>query len=134
MISETTGETNRAIARRAAAIACPASGCRARARRSLVVHPDGAEAARRVPSRALVQPGRPIYVIDAFQTGSAVAPRKRDAQDVPHLQPERRRQPRAGYPHRAGLAEASATSNWSGWARRRSGASSPPRSPAAGEL
>jgi hypothetical protein len=39
----------------------------------LIVHPDGAEAAR-----SLVKPGRPVYVMEAFQTGSAVAPRKRD--------------------------------------------------------
>jgi dienelactone hydrolase len=43
------------------------------------VHPDGAEAARKSPEfAALVKEGRPIYVVEAFQTGSAVAPRKRD--------------------------------------------------------
>jgi dienelactone hydrolase len=43
------------------------------------VHPDGAEAARRSPElAALTRQGRPIYVMEAFQTGSAVAPRKRD--------------------------------------------------------
>ncbi|MBS1856466.1 MAG: hypothetical protein JST11_13950 [Acidobacteria bacterium] len=43
------------------------------------VHPDGAEAARKSPElAALVKQGRPIYVVEAFQTGGAVAPRKRD--------------------------------------------------------
>ncbi len=43
------------------------------------VHPDGAEAARQSPElAALVKQGRPIYVVEAFQTGAAVAPRKRD--------------------------------------------------------
>ena len=45
---------------------------------ALVVHPDGAEAARKDPrSRALSQAGRAVLLIDAFQTGSAVAPRDR---------------------------------------------------------
>ena len=45
----------------------------------LLVHPDGAEAARKSPElAALVKQGRPVYVMEAFQTGSAVAPRKRD--------------------------------------------------------
>jgi dienelactone hydrolase len=44
----------------------------------LVVHPDGAEAARKDPAVArLVQAGRAVLLIDAFQTGSAVAPRDR---------------------------------------------------------
>jgi dienelactone hydrolase len=44
------------------------------------VHPEGVEAARQSPElAALVKQGRPIYVMEAFQTGSAVAPRKRDA-------------------------------------------------------
>jgi len=46
---------------------------------ALVVHPDGAEAARKTPEVAkLVQAGRSVLLIDAFQTGSAVAPRNRD--------------------------------------------------------
>lgn len=46
----------------------------------VLVHPEGAEAARQSPElAALVKQGRPIYVVEAFQTGSAVAPRKRDA-------------------------------------------------------
>ncbi len=47
-------------------------------RKVLLIHPDGAEAARNSPEfAALVRTGRPIYAIDAFQTGSAVAPRDR---------------------------------------------------------
>ncbi len=43
------------------------------------VHPDGAEAARKSPEfAALASRGRPVYAMEAFQTGSAVAPRKRD--------------------------------------------------------
>ena len=46
----------------------------------LFVHPDGAEAARKSPEyAALAKTGRPIYTIDAFQTGAAVAPRDRNA-------------------------------------------------------
>jgi dienelactone hydrolase len=46
---------------------------------ALVVHPDGAEAARKSPEVAqLIQQGHSVLLIDAFQTGSAVAPRKRD--------------------------------------------------------
>jgi dienelactone hydrolase len=46
---------------------------------ALVVHPDGAEAARKTPEVAkLLQAGRAVLLIDAFQTGSAVAPRNRD--------------------------------------------------------
>jgi dienelactone hydrolase len=49
-------------------------------RKVLLIHPDGAEAARKSPEfAALVRAGRPIYTIDAFQTGDAVAPRNRDA-------------------------------------------------------
>jgi hypothetical protein len=49
-------------------------------RKILFVHPDGAEAARKSPEfAALVHTGRPIFAIDAFQTGAAVAPRNRDA-------------------------------------------------------
>jgi dienelactone hydrolase len=46
---------------------------------ALVVHPDGADAARKSPEVAeLIRQGRAVLLIDAFQTGSAVAPRKRD--------------------------------------------------------
>jgi hypothetical protein len=46
---------------------------------ALVVHPDGAEAARRSPEVArFLQAGRSVLLIDSFQTGSAVAPRNRD--------------------------------------------------------
>jgi dienelactone hydrolase len=49
-------------------------------RKVLFIHPDGAEAARKSPEfAALVRTGRPIYTIDAFQTGAAVVPRDRDA-------------------------------------------------------
>jgi len=45
---------------------------------ALVVHPDGAEAARRSEAVArLIKARRPLLMIDAFQTGSAVAPRDR---------------------------------------------------------
>jgi len=47
---------------------------------ALVIHPDGIEAARKDPAaEALVKAGRSVLFIDAFQTGSAVAPRNRDA-------------------------------------------------------
>ena len=47
---------------------------------ALVVDPDGAEAARKTPEVArLTQAGRAVLMIDAFQTGSAVAPRNRSA-------------------------------------------------------
>ena len=49
-------------------------------RKLLFIHPDGAEAARHSAEfAALVRTGRPIYTIDAFQTGAAIAPRDRDA-------------------------------------------------------
>jgi dienelactone hydrolase len=45
---------------------------------ALVIHPDGAEAARKTPEVArLLQSGRGVLLIDAFQTGGAVAPRNR---------------------------------------------------------
>jgi dienelactone hydrolase len=48
----------------------------------LVVHPDGAEAARGTPEVArLVEAGRSVLTIDAFQTGSAVAPRDRSVRN-----------------------------------------------------
>uniref|UniRef100_Q01SB1 Acetyl xylan esterase domain-containing protein n=1 Tax=Solibacter usitatus (strain Ellin6076) TaxID=234267 RepID=Q01SB1_SOLUE len=49
-------------------------------RKVLLVHPDGAEAARKSTEfAALAKTGRPVYTVDAFQTGAAVAPRNRDA-------------------------------------------------------
>jgi hypothetical protein len=46
---------------------------------ALVIHPDGAEAARKTPeAAALLKAGRSVLLIDAFQTGTAVAPRNRD--------------------------------------------------------
>jgi len=45
---------------------------------ALVVHPDGAEAARRCDVvRALEKAGRRVLLVDVFQTGSAAAPRDR---------------------------------------------------------
>lgn len=45
---------------------------------ALVVHPDGAEAARKDPAAAaLLKSGRAVLFIDAFQTGTAVAARDR---------------------------------------------------------
>jgi len=45
---------------------------------ALVVHPDGAEAARRLPAvQELTQNRASVLLIDAFQTASAVAPRNR---------------------------------------------------------
>ena len=47
---------------------------------AVVVHPEGAEAARRsAEAGRLIAAGRPVLLIDAFQTGSAVAPRDRAA-------------------------------------------------------
>jgi len=46
----------------------------------LVVHPEGAQAARQSPEVArLIAEGRSVLMVDAFQTGSAVAPRDRSA-------------------------------------------------------
>jgi dienelactone hydrolase len=45
---------------------------------ALVIHPDGAQAARQTPEAVkLLQAGRAVLLIDAFQTGSAAAPRDR---------------------------------------------------------
>src|SRR5207302_6141192 len=45
---------------------------------AVVVHPDGAKAARQSPEvTRLLQAGRSVLLIDAFQTGAAVAPRNR---------------------------------------------------------
>src|SRR5262249_42331151 len=45
---------------------------------AVVVHPDGAEAARALPEVGQLQKqGRTVLLIDAFQTGTAVAPRDR---------------------------------------------------------
>jgi dienelactone hydrolase len=45
---------------------------------ALVVHPDGAEAARKSPAvQELIREKRAVLLIDAFQTGPAVAPRDR---------------------------------------------------------
>ncbi len=45
---------------------------------ALVLHPEGAEAARKsAAAAALLEAKRPVLMIDAFQTGSAAAPRDR---------------------------------------------------------
>ena len=50
----------------------------------LVVDADGADAARRTPEVArLIDAGRSVLMIDAFQTGSAVAPRDRSVRNFP---------------------------------------------------
>ena len=96
-------------------------------RKLLFIHPDGAEAARKSPEfAALVRTGRPIYTIDAFQTGAAVAPRNRDAKMF--LTFNRATMPiayRTSSPCCAGWTRP--MSNWSASAKRPSGASSPPR-------
>jgi hypothetical protein len=79
VVSEAKGEKivfgRPGLGDRVAGICLPGEG-----RKVLFLHPDGAEAARKSPEfAALVRTGRPIYTIDAFQTGAAVAPRDRDA-------------------------------------------------------
>ncbi|MEO7653599.1 MAG: hypothetical protein ABIZ80_24335, partial [Bryobacteraceae bacterium] len=45
---------------------------------ALVLHPEGAKAARQLPAvRQMIREGKSVLLIDAFQTGSAVAPRDR---------------------------------------------------------
>lgn len=49
---------------------------------ALVVHPEGAEAARKSAEAAsLLKAGRAVLLIDAFQTGTAVAPRDRSVKN-----------------------------------------------------
>jgi dienelactone hydrolase len=51
---------------------------------TLVVHPDGAEAARRDPRvSALVTAGRPVLLVDVFQTGKAVVARDLSGKFLP---------------------------------------------------
>jgi hypothetical protein len=46
---------------------------------TLIVHPDGVAAARNTPeAQRLIQAGRAVLLIDAFQTGTAKAPRDRN--------------------------------------------------------
>jgi dienelactone hydrolase len=75
VVNETTGE--RIVLGRAGAgdrvpgIWIPGKGAPA-----LIVHPEGAEAARRSPqAQTLIRAGRPVLLIDAFNTGAAVAKR-----------------------------------------------------------
>ena len=99
-------------------------------RKVLFIHPDGAEAARNSPEfAALRRAGRPVYTIDAFQTGAAVAPRDRqaamfltfnksdDANRVQDILTALR------------CARTRPMSSLSAWAKRPSGASSRRRSP-----
>lgn len=45
----------------------------------VAVHPDGLEAGRALPEvQAAVKQGRPVVVLEAFQTGASVAPRSRE--------------------------------------------------------
>jgi len=45
----------------------------------VAVHPDGLDAARRLPQvQAATQAGRPVLLVQAFQTGTSVTPRARD--------------------------------------------------------
>jgi dienelactone hydrolase len=61
----------------------PAAWFAGRGRAVLLLHPDGSEAAQATETfRRLRENGRPVLVIDAFQTGRAVAPRNRSA---PHF-------------------------------------------------
>jgi dienelactone hydrolase len=56
----------------------PAIWIKGSAPAALVVHPDGADAARKDPAVArLIASGHSVLLIDAFQTGSAKAPRDR---------------------------------------------------------
>jgi hypothetical protein len=51
---------------------------------TLVIHPDGSDAARRDTRVAdLIRAGKPVLLIDVFQTGRAVAPRDMSKQWIP---------------------------------------------------
>ncbi len=77
VVSEGTGERI-ALGRAGKGDRIPAIRIKGTNPPALVVHPDGAEAARKDPATArLIQSGRAVLLIDAFQTGSATAPRDR---------------------------------------------------------
>jgi dienelactone hydrolase len=77
VLSQTDGERI-VLGRTGARDRVPGISLRGSGRPAVVVHPDGAAAARKLPEvEALVKSGRPVLLIDAFQTGSAVAPRDR---------------------------------------------------------
>ena len=64
----------------------------------LVVHPGGATAGKSSPAVAkAIQAGRPVLLIDAFQTGSAVAPRDRSHQYFLTFNRSDDAEPRAGH-------------------------------------
>ena len=80
--SQANGEGLGAVARKSAGDRVPGMWIEGHGVPAVVVHPDGAEAARRDPAvAALVKAQRPVLLIDAFQTGSAVAPRDRSYQN-----------------------------------------------------
>ena len=75
--SQTNGETV-TLSRPGAGDRIPGVLLPGKAPAALVVHPQGAEAARKSREVAdLVRAGRKVLLIDAFQTGTAVAPRNR---------------------------------------------------------
>lgn len=75
VLVETSGE-RLVLSRAGAGDRIPAIHVRGKGAPVLVVHPEGAEAARRSPeAQQYLRAGRPVLLIDAFQTGSAVAKR-----------------------------------------------------------
>jgi len=77
VLSEGTGE-RMVLGRPGKGDRIPAIWIKGRNPPALVVHPEGSEAARKDPAVArLLQAGRAVLLIDAFQTGSAVAQRDR---------------------------------------------------------
>ena len=79
VVSEEHGERI-VLGRAGAGDRVPGIWIRGKGTPALVVHPGGAEAARgTAQARALIAEGRPVLLIDAFQTGSAVAPRDETA-------------------------------------------------------
>jgi dienelactone hydrolase len=74
---ETTGERI-VLTRPRAGDRIPGVLSKGRRGTTLVIHPDGAEAARKSPqAMQAADAGRTVLAIDAFQTGSAIAPRDR---------------------------------------------------------
>ena len=77
VVSQPNGEAM-VLSRRSAGDRIPGIWIEGHGVPAVVVHPDGAQAARRDPAVAeLLKAKRPVLLIDAFQTGSAVAPRDR---------------------------------------------------------
>jgi dienelactone hydrolase len=78
--SEGSGEAM-VLSRPAAGDRIPAAWIDGKGTPAVVVHPDGIAGARKDPATAaLLKAGRPVLLIEAFQTGSAVAPRDRSSQ------------------------------------------------------